>query len=704
MDKPKTHPKIRVSNRITDKVTLSIFIFTIPLYIAISVFGFISGRSIDRNYPTDSFGNQCGVGRFHKKPFLVYFDFGQCIKHSFGPFKCNVLQICVNQCPNKTLSFSAIQQAIITNEEFVINNLPCQYNISKTSLNLKQYILLASKKQCAVKIQASTPILNRCIPGIDFLSSLSNFQSKFQAIQRFTNVKLSKEPKLIWKNIIRISWLSLALIYITLLACLVCLMLTKYVARYTVWTCIVLSFITFFLFGLFIFQTLVSGDLHSIKGAILFKDYQILNLENVPILKSVLTSSSFLGSIGAFAILLSLTLLAIACVFRREIYRSTILIAETAFAISNVPSAIVWPFFQVNILLSVLIFYLLTCWYLRSSVIAVSASHNSSSKFIYVAHIVAHNRAALWIFIVLTIWYFLYFISIEKLTLTRLFLNEQNELKKEYQRIPFVELLVCFVSSIVFNSGSAAIGSVLIAITFVLSAMCTLIFALNQLISWTLPGCLKRITAPLITLSDLVRPISTTAYVLVVRDGHNFCKACREMFDYLGGHNSQYIILQLFSSFTIAIVGGFSIFLTGSFCLAVIHLIKQYITLQNDTSYVLEAFILSTIIGSIIVCALINIYRSALDVMFVCLLFDLKISDYKDIEDLSNINNRIYQMAKNSDLLPIEDIQNSGITEKHNLSKQATTTASDNNVTKHHKVGNETSDATDSGVPNNDQP
>ncbi|KAJ2996054.1 hypothetical protein HDV02_000204 [Globomyces sp. JEL0801] len=179
--------------------------------------------------PQDYLGNYCGIDNTNSSlvvanaysnqtanPYLYYFSIQDLT---------NATHICVKECPKETKALS-------------VSNYLCRYDITPTILN---YATLVQKFHCAAYTLASSPILNRCIPGVSSSTDNSTTSSNDILSQsRDFAVRVLSDLQVTWKIAVG-AGVSMILSFIWML-------LLQYLAGLIVWVCIIGCNI-FFVFG-----------------------------------------------------------------------------------------------------------------------------------------------------------------------------------------------------------------------------------------------------------------------------------------------------------------------------------------------------------------------------------------------------------------------------------------------------------------------
>ncbi|KAL0850385.1 hypothetical protein ABMA28_012206 [Loxostege sticticalis] len=134
----------------------------------LGVWGFVGYYSIQNGdvqkllAPIDTKGRRCGLdsGLVDKK-YLVFFNIAQCLKPGTAITGCPTQQVCVKECPSKTVifeneltpaTFPALKQYMVCTDEVNMNDL-----------TYTQAINYIQQERCASYVLRSTPVLSRCI-------------------------------------------------------------------------------------------------------------------------------------------------------------------------------------------------------------------------------------------------------------------------------------------------------------------------------------------------------------------------------------------------------------------------------------------------------------------------------------------------------------------------------------------------------------
>ncbi|VDM74441.1 unnamed protein product [Strongylus vulgaris] len=117
---------------------------------------------------------------YRNRPYLYYFDITKCISYTTALGGCQTPQMCVAACPSKYFSYLQLQNPTITSEEFrqtVASSVYCldTVNISTITsfLILRAYV---QQQKCASYTVKSAPVLGRCVPEI-LIGAADSFNS-----------------------------------------------------------------------------------------------------------------------------------------------------------------------------------------------------------------------------------------------------------------------------------------------------------------------------------------------------------------------------------------------------------------------------------------------------------------------------------------------------------------------------------------------
>ncbi|XP_021948484.1 choline transporter-like protein 4 isoform X3 [Folsomia candida] len=136
----------------TDVTCLLMLVAFIIGWCVIAVIGFNHGDPTILVYPTDSYGQKCGVDEAVKdKPYLFFFDITRCAKANVLTDGCRTPQVCVKECPdpNDGQPWSVkMEIAKKTTENDIKQKLICKYDVDKSTQTVAELIALP-KQQCA---------------------------------------------------------------------------------------------------------------------------------------------------------------------------------------------------------------------------------------------------------------------------------------------------------------------------------------------------------------------------------------------------------------------------------------------------------------------------------------------------------------------------------------------------------------------------
>ena len=87
----------------TDVICLGLLIGFLVVWVMIAAWGVKHGDPSKLMFPTDSFGNICGRGKFESKQYLMFFDLTKCLSLA-AIAGCPTPQVCVEECPQDNYS------------------------------------------------------------------------------------------------------------------------------------------------------------------------------------------------------------------------------------------------------------------------------------------------------------------------------------------------------------------------------------------------------------------------------------------------------------------------------------------------------------------------------------------------------------------------------------------------------------------------
>ena len=685
---PKKHDKsfkgpIK-SRSCTDIICCASFSFIVILFIVIGIFAFLNGNPELLLAPTDSDGNLCGYNDFTDRPNLLYFDIAQCASPaSTFNLQCQTRQICVASCPTQFTSgqYFALQESLNPGSNFVNNdNLFCKYNTNldqyKTDLNTMNSLF--TNEICAAFTIPSTPILNRCIPGIGYTDDILNEVVKFNQTVGGVTSELDFEDhngnKVSYNSLIgSLSGVSEYLNYQPYLTqalsdfnsswyfCIILMLIGGFVSL--IWV-----FLMRFIVGPMVWLTLLS--LVSLIGFGIYGSYSVWN--NLKTFggedsQQSLTSVGFTTDLSvylnlqetwlAFMIILScleLVLLLMLLFLRKRIKIAVAVMGEASRAIGSMLSAYFYPLITYSLLFVLSAYYILSVVYVASSFVPTYRTYSVSGDATHQSELCDpnnftstsddiqcifvdfsgdqffYNNQILVQIVLLSIflWIGNFILALGEMVLAGAFSSYYWAFEKP-KDVPTFPVFASLYRSLRYHIGTLAFGSLII--TIVQLARIALEYidhktkdSQNKLAKFIV-CCLR---CCLYCLEKFLRFVNRNAYIYTAIYGKNFCSAGKAAFSLIIRNVVRIFVLDKTVDFVLLV--GKILVSAGTAGLAWAFF-SNAIYIQNvDAPEVSNYWPLVVIIGLVvyfIASGFFSVYSMAVDTVFICFVEDLERND-----------------------------------------------------------------------------
>ncbi|XP_053600739.1 choline transporter-like 2 isoform X2 [Plodia interpunctella] len=144
----------------TDVLWLILFILYLGVWGFIGYYAMTHGNMQKLLAPIDSNGNRCGLNSWlQDKKYLVFFDITRCLQPDTPITGCPTPQVCVNQCPDRTINFEKELTAANFNE--LKSRMVCKYDVDISTYEKAMQSI--SEEKCAKSVLKSEAVLFRCI-------------------------------------------------------------------------------------------------------------------------------------------------------------------------------------------------------------------------------------------------------------------------------------------------------------------------------------------------------------------------------------------------------------------------------------------------------------------------------------------------------------------------------------------------------------
>ncbi|XP_039765563.1 choline transporter-like 2 isoform X1 [Pararge aegeria] len=154
----------------TDILWLIMFILFLGAWGYVGYYSMTRG-SVDKLLaPIDSRGRRCGLDSgLEEKKYLIFFNIAKCLAPGTPITGCPTTQVCVSQCPDKTVLFKKELEQNPTAFEQIKMNMVCTEDVNLQTMTYSQAIQYIQEEKCASFVLQSQPVLYRCIGDLSTL-------------------------------------------------------------------------------------------------------------------------------------------------------------------------------------------------------------------------------------------------------------------------------------------------------------------------------------------------------------------------------------------------------------------------------------------------------------------------------------------------------------------------------------------------------
>ncbi|EUB61135.1 Choline transporter-like protein 5-A [Echinococcus granulosus] len=282
-----------------------------------------------------------------------------------------------------------------------------------------------------------------------------------------------------------------------------------------------------------------------------------------------------------------------------------------------------------------------TAWALNASMKCDPTANNTEGQIcLFVKHITTAYTPWLQVYnFFMCVWLINFFIAMDQITLAGAFatfyFNSQSQ-RRRHTIVGCCGLWLLFgtcVSALVYNTGSLALGSILITIFWFLRA-CLLRLerrlktANNELAQFFL----RCFCCCLWCLEKFLRFLNKNAYIMIAIYGHGFCRSARDAFQLIVRNVVRVFLVEKITDY-ILVVGKLAVSAAAS-CLAYFYLggvIPDKLNLvpeQNlQLNYIFVPILVIAIASYLVAKAFFSVYEMGVDTIFICVCEDLERND-----------------------------------------------------------------------------
>ncbi|XP_060226250.1 choline transporter-like protein 2 isoform X1 [Meriones unguiculatus] len=657
-----------IYNRGCTDVICCVFLFlAIVGYVAVGIIAWTHGDPRKVIYPTDSRGEFCGQKgtKNADKPFLFYFNIAMCVSPLvLLEFQCPTPQICVQQCPDRFLTFLNAHSSREP-RDFEYYKQFCMPGFRSG----KSVAEVLRDGECPAVIIPSKPFARRCFPAIhaskgvimvgnettyeDGHGTRKNITDLVEGAKNANRVLEARQLAMRIFEDFTVSWYWIVIgLVIAMVLSLLFIILLRYLAGIMVWVMIVMVILVL---GYGIFHCYMEySRLRGEAGA----DISLVDLGFQTDFRVYLHLRQ---TWMAFMIILSIleaVIILLLIFLRKRILIAIALIKEASRAVGHVMCSLLYPLVTFFLLCLCIAYWCTTAVFLSTSNEAVykvfddtpcpllrntcnpetfpSANEsrlcpNARCQFAFYGGESAYHRSLLGLQIFnafMFFWLSNFVLALGQVTLAGAFASYYWAIRKP-DDMPAFPLFSAFGRALRYHTGSLAFGSLILAIVqiirVILEYLDQRLKAAQNKFAKFLMVCLK---CCFWCLEKFIRFLNRNAYIMIAIYGTNFCTSARNAFFLLMRNIIRVAVLDKVTDF-LFLLG--KLLIVGSVGILAFFFFTHRIRIVQDSAPPLNYYwvpILTVIIGSYLIAhGFFSVYGMCVDTLFLCFCEDLERND-----------------------------------------------------------------------------
>nr|XP_020023318.1 choline transporter-like protein 2 isoform X6 [Castor canadensis] len=648
----------------TDVICCVILLLAIVGYVAVGIIAWTHGDPRKVIYPTDSRGEFCGQKgtKNADKPFLFYFNIVKCASPLvLLEFQCPTPQICVEQCPDRYLTFLNARNS----KDFEYYKQFCVPGFQ----NNKGVAEVLRDGECPAVLTPSKPLARRCFPAIhahkgvlmvgnettyeDGLGSRKNITELVEGAKKANGVLEARQLAMRIFEDYTVSWYWIVIgLVIAMVMSLLFVILLRFLAGIMVWVMIVMVILVlgYGIFHCYMEYARLRGEAGS--------DVSLVDLGFQTDLRVYLhlrqTWMAFMIILSILEVIIILLLIFL----RKRILIAIALIKEASRAVGYVMCSMLYPLVTFFLLCLCIAYWASTAVFLSTSNEAVykifddaacplvgktckpenfpSSNEsrlcpNGRCQFAFYGGESGYHRALLGLQIFnafMFFWLANFVLALGQVTLAGAFASYYWALRKP-DDLPAFPLFSAFGRALRYHTGSLAFGALILAIVQIIRVMLEYLDqrlkAAENKFAKFLMTCLK---CCFWCLEKFIKFLNRNAYIMIAIYGTNFCTSARNAFFLLMRNIIRVAVLDKVTDF-LFLLG--KLLIVGSVGILAFFFFTHRIRIVQDTAPPLNYYwvpILTVIIGSYLIAhGFFSVYGMCVDTLFLCFLEDLERND-----------------------------------------------------------------------------
>nr|XP_026484345.1 CTL-like protein 2 [Vanessa tameamea] len=652
----------------TDIVWLITFILFLGGWGYVGYYSMTRGNVEKLLAPIDSNGRRCGLDSgLGDKKYLLFFNIAKCLAPGTPITGCPTTQVCVSQCPSRTVLF---EKEIRQNPgifDQIKNDMVCTDGLNVQTMTSSEALEHIKNEKCTSFVLQSQPVLGRCFvnvtAAVELLRDLTNGTvdlAEAQVLEQL--IKLLKSNQLssqIVQDLVQSRWYMAGALVAVVLVCFIYILLLRWVVTPVVWTSIAGLFA---LLGFAIYLCYKNYEYYKANPVGL---YQTTNLKGYA--QSIFAKSETWLVILIISAIVFLILLLVIIFLRNRIVIAIALIREGSKAVTAIKSTVLFPIFPWILQCGIIAYGVLVLMYLLSigeSAFRVVNLKNDTTcdcgglyteegvacnpaKFISQCH---DTRSALlpcqvaschftgidnpysviYMQLVNLLGFFwaMFFISgVADMMLASTFSTWYWTFHK--RDLPFFTLTSGIYRTFRYHLGTVAFGALIIAIVRVIRVILEYIDHKLKKFDNPFTRCIMCCCKCFFwCLENFLKFVNKNAYIMCAVHGKNFCRSANDAFSLLMRNIVRVVVLDKVADFIfflskllISIGVGFAVY----YLLEWNYVYEVTKGERLHYNYV-PAIILS--VATYLICTIFfNVYSMAVDTLFLCFLEDCERND-----------------------------------------------------------------------------
>ncbi|XP_048198192.1 choline transporter-like protein 2 isoform X3 [Perognathus longimembris pacificus] len=647
----------------TDVICCVILLLAIVGYVAVGIVAWTHGDPRKVIYPTDSRGEFCGQKgtKNANKPFLFYFNIVKCASPLvLLEFQCPTPQICVEQCPDRYLTFLKAHNS----KDFEYYKQFCVPGFE----NNKGVTEVLRDGNCPAVLTPSKPLAQRCFPAIhahkgvlmvgnettyeDGLGFRKNITELVEGAKKANGVLEARQLAMRIFEDYTVSWYWIVIgLVIAMVLSLLFIILLRFLAGIMVWVMVVMVILVlgYGIFHCYMEYSRLCGEAGS--------DMSLVDLGFQTDLRVYLhlrqTWMAFMIILSILEVIIILLLIFL----RKRILIAIALIKEASRAVGYVMCSMLYPLVTFFLLCLCIAYWASTAVFLSTSNEAVYKIFDDAScplvgktcdpqsfplnesrlcpngrcQFAFYGGESGYHRALLGLQIFnafMFFWLANFVLALGQVTLAGAFASYYWALRKP-DDMPAFPLFSAFGRALRYHTGSLAFGALILAIVQIIRVMLEYLDqrlkAAENKFAKFLMTCLK---CCFWCLEKFIKFLNRNAYIMIAIYGTNFCTSAKNAFFLLMRNIIRVAVLDKVTDF-LFLLG--KLLIVGSVGILAFFFFTHRIRIVQDTAPPLNYYwvpILTVIVGSYLIAhGFFSVYGMCVDTLFLCFLEDLERND-----------------------------------------------------------------------------